>query len=179
MLLLSAMALGLVESTNPNTGDPIAGQPQLISTYDNETFKSMAPGDWTIQQCSSWNQPNHLYFQLGNAFFFLAFLAPHGSYGMLWLRCTLVIGCILITMWGWLIQCTGDIVLWGGLFLVTNIIYLIALVCKLRPVRFEKDIEAVSFFFFLYYIIIFSGVYILLPYYYFASRVIRIYMSFT
>lgn len=141
MLLLSAMALGLVESTNPNTGDPIAAGFPL--PFDNETFKS-GPGDWSIEQCLSWRRPNHLYFQLGNAFFFLAFLAPHGSCGMLWLRCTLVIGCILMAMWGWMIECTGDVVLWSGIFLVTNLIYLIVLVCRLRPVRFDSEIEAVS-----------------------------------
>lgn len=176
MLLLSAMALGLVESANPiasgggssstassssssgggsvatvgrdTANDPIIvgginGQ-HTITTYDNGTFKTTA-GDWSIiEQCLSWRRPNHLYFQLGNAFFFLAFLAPNGSYGMLWLRCALVIGCILLTMWGWLIECTGDVVLWSCIFLVTNLIYLIVLLCRLRPVRFDKEIEAVS-----------------------------------
>lgn len=155
MLLLSAMALGLVESTNPNTGDPIAGLAAgLPLPFDNETFKS-GPGDWSIEQCLSWRRPNHLYFQLGNAFFFLAFLAPHGSCGMLWLRCTLVIGCILMAMWGWMIECTGDVVLWSGIFLVTNLIYLIVLVCRLRPVRFDSEIEAVSIFLSLFYLSIF------------------------
>lgn len=141
MLLLSAMALGLVESTHPNPVDPNIGH---SSGYDNGTFKLAGPGDWSIEQCLSWRRPHHLYFQLGNAFFCLAFLAPNGSYGMLWLRCALVIGCILLTMWGWLIECTGDVVLWSGIFLLTNFIYLVVLLCRLRPVRFDKEIEAVS-----------------------------------
>lgn len=168
MLLLSAMALGLVESTNPdasstginsgvtsgaNSGtdsiDPIIvggiDGHHTITAYENGTFKATGPGDWSIvEQCLSWRRPNHLYFQLGNAFFFLAFLAPNGSYGMLWLRCALVVGCILLTMWGWMIECTGDVVLWSCIFLVTNLIYLIVLLCQLRPVRFDKEIEAVS-----------------------------------
>lgn len=157
MLLLSAMALSLVESTNPNNGaigvDSIegvggssgySGGSSNMQAFDNETFKSTGPGDWSIEQCLSWRRPHHLYFQLGNAFFFLAFLAPHGAYGMLWLRCTLVVGCILMTMWGWMIECTGDVVLWGSIFLVTNLIYLVILLCRLRPVRFDKEIEAVS-----------------------------------
>lgn len=147
MLLLSAMALGLVvESTKTSTDLKVTRDTDILG---NETLKSTgltAGGDWTIEHCNSWHRPNHLYFQLGNAFFFLAFVAPHGSYGMLWLRCSLVVGCILLTMWGWIIECTGDVVLWSSIFLATNLVYLVILLCRLRPVRFEKEIESVSLF---------------------------------
>lgn len=144
MLLLSAMALGLVvESTKTSADLKVTRDTDILG---NETHKSTGPGDWTIEHCSSWHRPNHLYYQLGNAFFFLAFVAPHGSYGMLWLRCSLVIGCILLTMWGWIIECTGDVVLWSSIFLATNLVYLVILLCRLRPVRFEKEIESVSSF---------------------------------
>ncbi|XP_037938598.1 blood vessel epicardial substance isoform X2 [Teleopsis dalmanni] len=113
-------------------------------TWDNNgTLRSASPGDWSIEQCLNWERPHHLYFQLGNAFFFLAFLAPHGPFGMLWLRALMVIGCILMGMYGYLIVCTPDIVLWSGLFLAVNFIYLIVVLCRLRPVRFDKEIEAV------------------------------------
>lgn len=154
MLLLSAMALGLVETTSPNGAAAVSdsvlsfsgGGVGLISVStaagDNDTFRT-GPGDWSIEQCLSWRRPHHLYFQLANAFFFLAILAPHGAYGMLWLRCMLIVGFILMGMWGWLIECTGDVVLWSGIFLVGNAIYLIVLLCRVRPVRFDKEIEAV------------------------------------
>lgn len=140
MLLLSAMALGLVVDKT-STDLKVTRDAELLV---NDTHKSTGPGDWTIEHCTSWHRPNHLYYQLGNAFFFLAFVAPHGSYGMLWLRCSLVIGCILLTMWGWIIECTGDVVLWSSIFLATNLVYLVILLCRLRPVRFEKEIESVS-----------------------------------
>lgn len=161
MLLLSAMALGLVESTSPNgaaAATTAGGDSSSVLSFsgsgggglfagiggDNDTFRT-GPGDWSIEQCLSWRRPHHLYFQLANAFFFLAILAPHGAYGMLWLRCMLIVGFILMGMWGWLIECTGDVVLWSGIFLVGNAIYLIVLLCRVRPVRFDKEIEAVSF----------------------------------
>lgn len=136
------MALDIVESPS-SRGDPLD---LLTSFFENQTLKSAnVPGDWTVAQCLSWNRPHHLYFQLGNALFFIAFLAPHGSYGMLCARCALVVGSILMTMWGYLVECTMDVVVWSGSFLVVNIVYLIVLLCRLRPVRFDKEIEAVSY----------------------------------
>lgn len=144
MLLLSAMALGLVVESTKTTDLKITRDTDILGNETHKSTGSIGPGDWTIEHCTSWHRPNHLYYQLGNAFFFLAFVAPHGSYGMLWLRCSLVIGCILLTMWGWIIQCTGDVVFWSTIFLATNFVYLIILLCRLRPVRFEKEIESVS-----------------------------------
>lgn len=114
-------------------------------TWDNNgTLRSINPGDWSIEQCLIWQQPHHLYFQLGWAFLFLAFLAPHGPFGSLWMRATLLIGCIMMGMYGYLIECTPDVVLWSGLGIGINFIYLIVVLCRLRPVRFDQEIEAVS-----------------------------------
>lgn len=98
-------------------------------------------------QCGGlvWKTPsNHLYFQLGNGLLLLAFLSPNSLAGMLWLRCLLAIGCVLLIMWGWLIECSIDIVLWFGLFLLINLLHSIVLIVRLRPIKFEKEIEAVS-----------------------------------
>lgn len=139
MLLISSLALGLV---NNGVETSIPGQVQL---WDNETYRSAGPGDWSIEQCTSWRRPHHLYFQLANAFFFLAFLAPNGgTFGMLWLRCALLIGCVFMGIWGWIIDCTMDVIIWTGIFFITNIIYLGALLIYLRPVKFDNEIEAVS-----------------------------------
>lgn len=126
--------------------------------YDlNGTFKSV--NSWPrslLEVCSSWQtEPQHFYFQLGFAFFFMAMLAPHNPFGMLWLRSILVIGCVLMAMYGWLIECTPDIVIWAVLILVVNLIYLIILLCRLRPIRFDKEIESVSGTFFIYFFFIY------------------------
>lgn len=92
-----------------------------------------------------WKVPsNHIYFQLGNGFLLLAFLAPNSLGGMMWLRFWLAIGCALLIMWGWLFECSIDIVLWFGWFLLINLLHAIALIVRLRPIKFEKDMEAVS-----------------------------------
>lgn len=106
-------------------------------------------GDWTLiqQQCVglTWKTPtNHVYFQIGNGLLLLAFLAPNNLAGLVWLRSVLTIGCVLIIMWGWLIECSIDIMLWFGLFLLINAFHAIVLLFRLRPVKFDKEIEAVS-----------------------------------
>uniref|UniRef100_A0A1A9ZQG3 POPDC1-3 domain-containing protein n=1 Tax=Glossina pallidipes TaxID=7398 RepID=A0A1A9ZQG3_GLOPL len=213
MLLISALALGLVETTNLNTGIAISGSainsvsvaavhipPTTISSIaaghvntvihagvanaistsllesttmtavaggtdagggsgggsgtsanngatssswdNNATIRSANPGDWSIEQCVTWQRPHHLYFQLGNAFLLLAFLAPHGSYGTLWLRAMLTVGSVLLGMYGYMIDCAQDFVLWSGLFFGVNFIYFVVILCQLRPVRFDREIEA-------------------------------------
>ncbi|XP_034119506.1 blood vessel epicardial substance isoform X9 [Drosophila albomicans] len=113
-------------------------------TWDNNgTLRSINPGDWSIEQCLIWQSPHHLYFQLGWAFLFLAFLAPHGPFGSLWMRATMLIGCIMMGMYGYLIECTPDVVFWSGLGIGINFVYLIVVLCRLRPVRFDQEIEAV------------------------------------
>ncbi|XP_067642303.1 blood vessel epicardial substance isoform X8 [Eurosta solidaginis] len=113
-------------------------------TWDNNgTLRSLNPGDWSIEQCVIWQRPHHLYFQLGNAFFLLAFLAPHGSFGALWLRALILIGCTLMAMYGYLVECKPDVILWSVLFFLVNFIYLIIVLYRLRPVRFDKEIEGV------------------------------------
>lgn len=112
----------------------------------NGTIRSANPGDWSIDQCLIWQRPHHMYFQLGNAFLLLAFLAPHRPLGMLWLRAMLVVGAILLALYGYLIDCAQDVVLWSSLFFGINTIYLILALCRLRPVRFEQEIDAVSFY---------------------------------
>lgn len=100
--------------------------------------------EWTLKECFSLRRSHHLYYQIGNGLFFLAFLAPNAPFGMLWLRCLVIAGCVMMIVWGWQVECTLDAVIWASLFLVFNAIYVGALLCKLRPVRFEKEIEAVS-----------------------------------
>ncbi|XP_058827678.1 uncharacterized protein LOC131687593 isoform X2 [Topomyia yanbarensis] len=99
--------------------------------------------EWTLMECFSLRRSHHLYYQIGNGLFLLAFLAPNVPFGMLWLRCLVIAGCVLMIIWGWQVECTMDAVVWASLFLIINAIYVGALLCKLRPVRFEKEIEAV------------------------------------
>ncbi|XP_063995188.1 popeye domain-containing protein 3-like isoform X2 [Diachasmimorpha longicaudata] len=86
---------------------------------------------------------NHIYFQLANAFFLLSHLAPSGIHGVLYLRCTLLVGCAFLTLWGWTISCWLDVILWNGLFVAINFVHVCALLYRLRPVKFSREIEEV------------------------------------
>ncbi|XP_023248006.1 popeye domain-containing protein 3 isoform X2 [Copidosoma floridanum] len=87
---------------------------------------------------------NHLYFQLANGFFLLAHLAPaSGLHGVLYLRCTLLIGCAFLALWAWTVVCWLDAVLWNVLFIGIGFIHICVLLYRLRPIRFSKEIEEV------------------------------------
>uniref|UniRef100_A0A1B0CKJ6 POPDC1-3 domain-containing protein n=2 Tax=Lutzomyia longipalpis TaxID=7200 RepID=A0A1B0CKJ6_LUTLO len=158
MLLLSALTLGLVESTGQNVASGIgrenvladsSGSSEENMNMENNTFRlDPSPVEWTIGMdfttaCPTLRTPHHLYYQLGNAIMAVAFLAPGNPYGQLWLRSVLVIGCVLMAMWGWLVECTVDAFVWAIVFLVINFIHVIVLLFRLRPVKFEKEIESV------------------------------------
>jgi hypothetical protein len=96
-------------------------------------------------QCHTTYALQPLYYHLGCAFFLLAFLAPTHRYGAaLYMRCMLIFGSILFAMWSYLNECRPDVLAWSGIFIVANIIHMIILICRLRPVKFEREIEEVS-----------------------------------
>lgn len=109
---------------------------ELFTSFSNFTNK-----------CSDlqWQQPQHVYFQVASALFLIAFLSPHKSAGFLLARCALVFASILLLMWSYLIKCSLDALIWSGLFLFVNFIYLSVLIYQLRPIRFEKEIDAVIY----------------------------------
>jgi hypothetical protein len=87
---------------------------------------------------------NHIYFQLANAFFLLSHLASSGLHGVLYLRCTLLVGCTFLALWAWTVVCWLDAALWNGLFVVINFVHVCTLLYRLRPVKFSKEIEEVG-----------------------------------
>lgn len=95
-------------------------------------------------QCHTTYALQPLYYHIGCAFFLLAFLAPTHRYGALYMRCMLIFGSILFAMWSYLNECRPDVLIWSGIFSVVNLIHTIILICRLRPVKFEKEIEEVS-----------------------------------
>lgn len=128
-------------SNNNNAIDShtLANLSNGFNQYLSHTF-----GELT-NKCTEWQwqSPRHVYFQVANALFLIAFLSPHKSYGFLLCRCALVFASILMTMWSYLIECSLDALIWNGLFLFVNFIYLTVLIYQLRPIRFEKEIDAV------------------------------------
>ncbi|KAK6636658.1 hypothetical protein RUM43_010320 [Polyplax serrata] len=91
--------------------------------------------------CLKWEPVNHVYFQLANTFFFLSYLAPNGVYGILYLRCTLLVGCAFFALWGWAVLCSFDAFLWNATFVAINFLQVCILLYHLRPIKFTKEVE--------------------------------------
>ncbi|XP_021913392.1 blood vessel epicardial substance-like isoform X2 [Zootermopsis nevadensis] len=96
-----------------------------------------------VSYCAEWKPVNHVYFQLANTFFFLSYLAPNGMYGILYLRCTLLVGCAFFALWGWAVLCCFDAFLWNATFVGINFIHVCILLYYLRPVKFTREVEEV------------------------------------
>uniref|UniRef100_A0A0A9W0V2 Blood vessel epicardial substance n=1 Tax=Lygus hesperus TaxID=30085 RepID=A0A0A9W0V2_LYGHE len=97
-----------------------------------------------VPPCSGgWAPLNHVYFQLANLFYFLSYLAPAGLHGLLYLRCTLMVGCAFTALWGATVLCSMDALLWNANFVIINLVHIIVLLYRLRPVKFTKEVEEV------------------------------------
>lgn len=134
------------EVTRVATGDSDLSNTNQLSddfpAYFSNTFGGFSFSILT-NKCGQWQDAHHMYFQVANAFFLIAFLAPHKSYGFLLARFALVFASILMSLWSYLIECSLDALIWNGIFLAVNFIYLFVLIYRMRPVRFEKEIDAV------------------------------------
>lgn len=112
----------------------------IVSQYVMKFFASLLS-----DQCRTAYHFYHFYYQIGSAFFLFAFLATSYRYGnALYMRCMFSLGCILFLMYSYLVECHPDVLVWTLVFIVINIIHMIVLISKLRPVKFEKEIEEVS-----------------------------------
>lgn len=139
-------------SDNDTYIDDLTDTTSIVPSHDN-LFTELTDGftnyignlinGWTHKRCEQWQEPHHIYFQVANAFFLIAFLSPNGSYGALCTRCALVLGSIFLIMWSYLIECSLDALVWSSSFLCINFVYLIILIYRLRPIRFDNEIDAV------------------------------------
>ncbi|XP_063704057.1 popeye domain-containing protein 3 [Culicoides brevitarsis] len=115
--------------------------------YDNDTLirESMEGKDgWMLSLCKDWTQqPSSMYYHITYGLFLVGFLAPANFVGWIWLRVAVVVGSLIMFYWGWFHECDQDTVIWSTLFFIVNFVYLTLALIKLRPVKFDKEIEAV------------------------------------
>lgn len=117
--------------------------------YENDTMPKIEDAGG---MCNTWvNQPNHLYYHVVYGLFLFGFLAPGNHCGWIWIRSAVAVGSIMMLYSAWFYECDQEKVVWAVLFFVINFIYLTLALIKLRPVKFDKEIEAVSLFNILYY----------------------------
>lgn len=112
--------------------------------FKNTTDSSIYSTIFSTKLCERWNELNHIYFQIANIFFFLSYLAPNGTYGMLYLRCGLLVGCIFFALWSWTIKCYFDALVWNLTFIFINLVYICTSLFYMSPYKFQKEIEEVS-----------------------------------
>lgn len=133
----SGVAPDVVGGAHDVTAEDLAG------VFANKTPFLTAVLGAGIPYCTQWTQVNHVYFQLANTFFFLSYLAPNGLYGILYLRCTLLVGCAFFALWGWTVLCSFDAFLWNANFVAINFIHVCVLLYRLRPIKFTREVEEV------------------------------------
>lgn len=154
----SSVAPNVTEYTIPSSSEEYSITTPEMGLTDTQTYPIQPVEDWTnltmydksfissvfgVNYCTRWRQANHIYFQLANAFFFLSYLAPNGMYGLLFLRCTLLIGCGFTALWAWTIECFLDAVVWNAVFIIINMVHISVLLFYLRPIKFSKEVEEV------------------------------------
>lgn len=169
MLFIGALAIGMItglqnvteapvtdtnitESTTKTTEMVLVAPTKLEPPSDlnhvNITIPELPISMWDLylNHCPKWRPINHVFFQVANIFLLLSFLAPHTQSGLLWLRVGLVLGCAFSGMWAWSVECYLDGVLWNCAFVVINFVYFSVQFYLLRPIKFHKEIEEVSWF---------------------------------
>lgn len=160
LLLLFSSMVPMVDSisytvpiSKSHTQSVVKVLPEDLAFYDNDTTfrESMDSSSGWLNLCKDWIiSPNNIYYHITYGFFLIGFLAPTNFAGWIWLRAAAVVGSIVMFYWGWFHECDQDTVVWAILFFIVNLIYLTLALIKLRPVKFDKEIEAVSNTFLLY-----------------------------
>lgn len=115
--------------------------------YSNNSY-NIYTSVFSTKICEHWDDLNHIYFQIANIFFFLSYLAPNGLYGMLYLRSSLMVGCIFFALWSWSVKCYLDALVWNLTFVFINFVYICSSLFYMRPYKFQKEIEEVSCLYF-------------------------------
>ncbi|XP_063220184.1 popeye domain-containing protein 3-like [Bacillus rossius redtenbacheri] len=95
----------------------------------------------TLPWCDSWREPQHILFQLANAFFVISYAAPNNSQGILFMHASLIIGFMLFSFWAWNIICAPDVFSWNFTFMFLNMGQLVYIIYQMRPVKFDPELE--------------------------------------
>ena len=54
-----------------------------------------------------------------------------------------MVGCAFTALWGATVLCSMDALLWNANFVIINLVHIIVLLYRLRPVKFTKEVEEV------------------------------------
>ncbi|UYV60149.1 NUP43 [Cordylochernes scorpioides] len=94
--------------------------------------------------CSSgWLPINNILFQVANLFLLFSYFATTSHFGVIYLRICLMLGSLFFALWGWIILCAFDTLLWNSVFTIINMLHIIILLYQLRPIGFNAEMEQV------------------------------------
>ncbi|XP_067125868.1 popeye domain-containing protein 3-like [Centruroides vittatus] len=99
--------------------------------------------DIKTSPCLTWQQPQHVLFQLANIFFCISYLAPNGTYGILFMHGLLIIGFLVFSTWAWNIICAPDVFIWNFCFMLLNMGQALYLLYTLRQIKLPPELEDV------------------------------------
>ncbi|KAE8751454.1 hypothetical protein FOCC_FOCC001701 [Frankliniella occidentalis] len=105
----------------------------------NITFTIPGGGSW----CDQWRDPQNILYHIANTCFALAYVAPTNSNGELFMQSALIVGFILFSAWSWNSICAPDAFSWNFGFALLNMLQLFHAVYRLRPVKFDPELEEV------------------------------------
>lgn len=105
----------------------------------NITLSIPGGGSW----CDQWRDPQNVLYHIANTCFALAYVAPMNSNGELFMQSALIIGFILFSAWSWNSICAPDAFSWNFGFALLNMLQLFHAVYRLRPVKFDPELEEV------------------------------------
>ena len=107
-----------------------------IKLHEEGAFLFACLTDWT------WS---HWLFLIANAILFIAYSIPftNGVKAVI-VRFLLFVGCAFNGLWGWMVICSFDTVIFSAVFMLLHFIHLSALAYQLQPIKFPHDIEQVS-----------------------------------
>ncbi|XP_072102193.1 popeye domain-containing protein 1 isoform X3 [Mobula birostris] len=112
----------------------------VTPTYDFGNATGLLPGQ--TASCDNWKEIHHLTFHLANICFAIGLLIPTTvKIHMILLRGMISIGCALFIAWAVFYRCALDIVIWNSVFLILNMMHLIYLLYKKRPIKLDKELK--------------------------------------
>ena len=88
-----------------------------------------------------WLPANNFLFQIANVWLVLSYLCPPTLNGLIYLRLSLGLAGLFLSLWGWLVLCAPDTFVWNLLFFVGNFLHLGYIMFSRRTKTFAHDME--------------------------------------
>ena len=82
-------------------------------------------------------------FHFAHACFLISYLSPNTRYGQLSLHSGLMVGFLILSTWAWNVICAPEVFAWYFGFTILNVGQLLYLLYRMRPIRFDDDLEAI------------------------------------